>query len=431
MRAAFYTLGCKVNQYETTVLMSLFASEGFDITDFSSDADVYVINSCTVTESGDKKLIKLAKKVKAKNPNAVLAVIGCFPQAFEQKAIESLNADILQGSINKKNLLSNVKKFLISKQPIVDIQKYQKGQPFEKMHTNDFYEHTRAFVKIEDGCDRYCTYCIIPKARGPIRSRELDDLKAELLDLAQKGYKEVVLVGINLSSYGKETGYEKRLIDAVETACSVDGIERVRLGSIEPELLTKDDLFRMSKQEKFCPQFHLALQSGCDETLKRMNRHYDTKEYKQIVDNIKAVFDNPSITTDIMVGFVGETDEEFSKTVEFVKEIGFARSHVFSYSVRAGTKAALMEDQVDQKTKEKRSKELIKVTDELKEQFLATQIGKTEQILFETKIQDDFYVGYSKNYTKVKAKSENDISGKILSVKITDADKDICTGTII
>ena len=319
MRIAFATLGCKVNQYETENLMELFLSDGFDVVEPQEEADVYVVNSCTVTSSGDKKSRQLLRRLKKQNPAAKVALTGCFPQAFPDAAELIPEADIITGSYNRKGLLQAVQKALATGERVVDITPHQRHEAFEGMSVRGLRGRTRAFIKIEDGCERYCSYCIIPTARGPIRSKPLKDIRAELEGLVENGYKEVVLVGINLSSYGKDLGL--RLIDAVKLACSVEGLHRVRLGSLEPELLSDEDLSEMAKLPHFCPQFHLSLQSGCDKTLRAMNRHYDCAEYRRIVDKIREVFENPSITTDIMVGFPGETEEDFEASMTFAEEI--------------------------------------------------------------------------------------------------------------
>lgn len=433
MRVAFYTLGCKVNQYETEIMSSLFAQDGFDVVNFEDEADVYIINSCTVTAAGDKKTKQLIKKFKQRNESAIVALTGCFPQAFPDEAAELLGADIVQGSYNRAAILSNVKKALATRERIIDITPHQKGEEFEPMRATKFTDHslhlrTRAFVKIEDGCDRYCSYCIIPKARGPIRSKELEDVKTEVKELVKNDYKEIVLVGINLSSYGKEKG-NIRLIDAIKLVASVDGVERVRLGSLEPELLTDSDIAEMAAEPKFCPQFHLSLQSGCDATLKRMNRHYAADEYMDIVKKIRKQFKNPAITTDIMVGFAGETEQEFAESVAFMEAVGFARVHVFSYSIRKGTRAAEFGGQVEKSEKERRSKIMTKAASAKQREFLGVQVGEFCEVLFETKLDLESYVGYTKNYTKVIVKSNSDLCGKIVTVRLDGVCDDHCTAT--
>lgn len=429
MKAAFYTFGCKVNQYETQVISQYFEDDGFSVVPFSDEADVYLINSCTVTASGDKKTKQLVRQTKRRHPDSVVVLTGCFPQAFPEQASSLMEADLVAGAKDRGALLKAVRQVLADRQRVVNLTPHEKGEPFEPMHASRFDEHTRAFVKIEDGCDRWCSYCIIPKARGPIRSKPIADLVEELSDLAANGYKEVVLVGINLSSYGKETG-SFRLAEAVEAACSVEGIERIRLGSLEPELLTDDDMRRMAAQPKFCPQFHLSLQSGCDRTLKRMNRHYTAAEYAQICARIRSFFDNPAITTDIMVGFAGETEEDFEESVRFAEEIGFAKVHVFAYSIREGTRAAKMDGHMPQKIKDARSRIMIERTDALQEKFLQTQINRVQSVLFETQ-QDGIYTGYTPNYTRVFAPSSRDICGEILPVRLLSVKDGACIGELV
>lgn len=428
MRASFYTLGCKVNQYETEILKDLFSKNGFTIVSHHQDSDVYIINSCTVTSNGDKKTRQVLHRFRRQNPLAIIAVVGCYPQAFPDAVSELSDADIIMGAQNRCAVLEKVLEVSASRHKIIDITQHTKGEPFEPMSANSFSEHTRAFVKIEDGCDRYCSYCIIPKARGPVRSKNPEDLKTELINLAENGYKEIVLVGINLSSYGRDIN--TNLADAVELACSIDKIERVRLGSLEPELLTDEDISRMASCKKFCPQFHLSLQSGCDETLARMNRHYTSNEYEEIVKKIRKNFNNASITTDVMVGFAGETEEEFNASVEFVKRIGFARTHVFAYSIREGTRAAKMDGQLTNREKEVRSSKMISVTNNLRDIFLESQISLTESVLFET-LENGYYCGYTKNYTPVAVKSDDNLSGKILNVKITSVENGRCIGELL
>lgn len=428
MRIAFYTLGCKVNQYETQILTELFAADGYDIVPPQDEADVYVINSCTVTATGDKKTRQMMRHFKKQNPSAKIALTGCFPQAFPDAAKKLPEADIISGARNRAKLLSHVAAVLAGAERIVDIVPHEKGEAFEQMHASHFSQRTRAFIKIQDGCERYCAYCIIPTARGPVRSKPLDELREEILALAGSGYHEVVLVGINLSSYGKDFG--KRLIDAVELAANVPGILRVRLGSLEPELLTGDDIRRMAALPQMCPQFHLSLQSGCDETLRRMNRHYDTAEYRRIVKDLRTHFANAAITTDIMVGFPGETEEEFSGSLAFAGEIGFAKAHVFAYSPRPGTRAAKWDGQVDRKTKEQRSRRMIALTAETRAAFLRGQVGKTVQVLFEQMGEDGWNEGYSENYTPVRAAWPEDLCGQTRTVHITGAFADYCEGIL-
>ena len=429
MRVAFYTLGCKVNQYETRIIEQKFIENGFDVVDTSAEADIYVINSCTVTATGDKKTRQIVHRFKKKNPEAIIVLTGCFPQAYPEDAKAIEEADIVTGTRDRNGLFGLVQQFISDGKRVVKITPHEKGEEFEKMCAKGFFERTRAFVKIQDGCNRYCSYCIIPTARGPIRSKELEDIKNELVTLVKEGYKEVVLVGINLSLYGKEFGL--RLIDAIKVACSVEGIERVRLGSIEPELITDEDLKEMASLKEFCPQFHLSLQSGCTDTLKRMNRHYTADEYAELVQKIRNAFENPAITTDIMVGFPSEDEREFEESCEFVKKIKIAKSHVFSYSRRPNTRADRMPDQITKAEKEIRSRRLIEVCDKVREEFLQTQVGVVCEVLFETFDNSLGYFGYSENYTPVYIKCEQDPRGEIKTVKITSSYGDYCTGELV
>ncbi len=429
MKAIFVTLGCKVNQYETQILQERFAQAGIEPVREGELAQLCVINSCTVTASGDKKTRQLLRRLKRQNPDAIMVLTGCYPQAFPQEAAALEEADIVTGSTNRGGLLDLVQAYLQSRQRIVQILPHQKKETFEKMSVSRFMERTRAFVKIQDGCDRYCSYCIIPYARGPLRSKPVEDMMAELKQLAAHGYQEIVLVGINLLCYGKDLGI--RLIDAAEAACRVEGISRVRLSSLEPELLSLEDLERLAALPQFCPQFHLSLQSGCDRTLRTMNRHYNSEEYRRLVEDIRRAFPNPSITTDIMVGFPGETREDFEASVCFAQEMGLAKAHVFIYSPRPGTRAAEMADQVPQAEKKARSLRMIEVTDQTRRAFLRSQVGREEPVLFETAQTPYGVQGYTPNYTPVCVQCEKALCGQIRRVRITAALNDCCLGELI
>lgn len=422
------TLGCKVNQYESQLMSEYMCDAGFTPLNDSS-ADISIINSCTVTSTSDSKNRKTINRIRRENPDAVIVLTGCMPQAFSNNTELFRDCDIVLGNVSRSQLVPSIKAYLLDRNQIINIAEHKKGEDFEKMKVNKFLERTRAFVKIEDGCNRFCSYCIIPYARGRVRSKTLEDLKSEVEVLASKGYNEIVLVGINLSAYGQDI--DATLSDAVECVCAIDGIERVRLSSLEPELMTEDVLFRLSQQKKFCPHFHLSLQSGCDETLKRMHRHYTGAEYAQIVSNIRRIFDNPSITTDIMVGFAGESDQEFERSLAFADQIGFAKVHVFSYSRRKGTVADKLPNQVDPKLKSIRSKMMIDHTDKKRQEFLLTQVGLTEEVLFETRNAKGYYVGYTKNYTPVYTKSDTSLIGQIVKVKMTEAKPDYCIGLTV
>ncbi len=425
MKVSIITLGCKVNQYESQVLLNRMQAAGFTVCDPAEKSDVVILNTCTVTSVSDRKVRQMLHRMRRKNPNAVLIATGCLPQASPQAAESQLaEADIVLGNSNRSSLLPDLQKFLKGRQRIVDIVPHKKGEKFEPMCTNRFFERTRAFLKIEDGCNRYCSYCIIPYARGPVRSKPLADLTEELRQIAAGGYSEVVLTGINLSAYGQDLGLT--LCDAVEAACATDGIRRVRLGSLEPEQMDDVVIARLGRQKKLCPQFHLALQSGCDKTLGRMNRHYDTEEYRRIVHGLCREFANSAITTDIMVGFPGETEEEFETSRAFVKEIGFAKTHVFAYSRRPGTVADRASGQVDPKVKESRSHRMIETAEKVRSAFLKNQRGLTESVLFERECAPDVYEGYTANYTPVQMHSDENLCGKVISVTITESAEDFC-----
>lgn len=426
MKFYIFTLGCKVNQYESQIMHENLTNSGFEYTKYYNDADIIIINSCTVTSASDSKAVKLMHRVKRENPQCVLVLTGCLPQAFpnDERFIE---ADIILGNKSRSILVDNIQQYLTHRVRIINVNKHETGDDFESMSITNFTERTRAFVKIEDGCNRFCSYCIIPYARGRVRSKPIDELKIEIEDLADKGFKEVVLVGINLSAYGQE--FDMDLADAIETACSVDGIERVRLGSLEPERMDEVTIARISKQPKLCPQFHLSLQSGCNATLKRMNRHYNTDEYYTIVENLRKAFENCAITTDIMVGFPGETDEEFNESLKFAEKIAFAKVHTFAYSRRPGTVADKAENQVAENIKNIRSKQMIELTSKTQEEFLKSQIGRVEPVLFERE-KNGYYEGHTMNYTQIVVKSKTDIGNQILNVKITEIDKNKCVGVL-
>ncbi len=427
MKFYIFTLGCKVNQYESQIMHENLINSGFEYTKEYNNADIIIINSCTVTSASDSKAVKLMHRVKRENPQSVLVLTGCLPQAFPEDE-RFIEADIILGNKSRSILVSNIQQYLTNRVRIINVSKHETGDDFESMSISNFTERTRAFVKIEDGCNRFCSYCIIPYARGRVRSKPLQELKAEIEALSKKGFKEVVLVGINLSAYGQE--FNMDLSDAIETACAVDGIERVRLGSLEPERMDEATIARISKQPKLCPQFHLSLQSGCDATLKRMNRHYNTAEYYEIVKNLRKAFDNCAITTDIMVGFPGETDEEFNESLRFAEKVAFAKVHTFAYSRRPGTVADKAENQVPESVKNIRSKDMIELTTKTQEEFLQLQIGRIEPVLFERE-KNGYYEGHTMNYTQVIVKSDNDISNQILNVKITNVDKNRCVGALV
>ena len=426
MKVSTITLGCKVNQYETQAMLNQLLQGGFSACQTGEDADIILLNSCTVTSTSDHKVKQTLHKARREHPHAVIVLTGCMPQAFPELAEDLTDADIVLGNSNRSSLLPHILQYLSTRQRIIDIVPHQTKEKFESMSVENFYERTRAFIKIQDGCNRFCSYCIIPYARGRVRSKPLDDLIAEVTQLSEKGYKEIVLTGINLSAFGQDINLH--LCDAVEAVCAIHGIERVRLGSLEPEQLSEDVIIRLSKQQKLCPQFHLSLQSGCDETLKRMNRHYTTEEYRTIVQNLRNAFDNAAITTDIMVGFPGETEEEFMQSLEFAKEISFSKVHVFAYSQRPGTKACNAPNQITKKVKETRSKQMMHVTNQTKQAFLNQQCGTIQDVLVEREINTNLYEGYTANYTPVQFHSDKNLCGQLVAVHITKANENDCYG---
>ena len=426
MKVSTITLGCKVNQYETQAMLNQLLQGGFSACQTGEDADIILLNSCTVTSTSDHKVKQTLHKARREHPHAVIVLTGCMPQAFPELAEDLTDADIVLGNSNRSSLLPHILQYLSTRQRIIDIVPHQTKEKFESMSVENFYERTRAFIKIQDGCNRFCSYCIIPYARGRVRSKPLDDLIAEVTQLSEKGYKEIVLTGINLSAFGQDINLH--LCDAVEAVCAINGIERVRLGSLEPEQLSEDVIIRLSKQQKLCPQFHLSLQSGCDETLKRMNRHYTTEEYRTIVQNLRNAFDNAAITTDIMVGFPGETEEEFMQSLEFAKEISFSKVHVFAYSQRPGTKACNAPNQITKKVKETRSKQMMHVTNQTKQAFLNQQCGTIQDVLVEREINTNLYEGYTANYTPVQVHSDKNLCGQLVAVHITKANENDCYG---
>ena len=428
MKVYVITLGCKVNQYESQAMLQQLLHAGFSPS-MGESADVVLINSCTVTATSDHKVRQTLHRARRQNPGAVIVLTGCMPQAFPEEAEALTDADVILGNSNRSALLPDILTYLSTHQRIIDIVPHERKGSFEPMQIEDFQERTRAFIKIQDGCNRFCSYCIIPYARGRVRSKPLEDLEQELRLLGERGFREIVLTGINLSAYGQEL--DLHLCDAVEAACRTPGIERVRLGSLEPEQLSLPVIQRLAAQKKLCPQFHLSLQSGCDATLRRMNRHYDTAEYREIVQNLRAAFPNAAITTDIMVGFAGETEQEFAESLAFAEEIGFAKVHVFAYSRRPGTVAYSAPDQLTKEVKDRRSRAMIEVTLGTMREFFQRQVGQTAGVLFERECAPGVYEGYTENYTPVTVSSEQPLHGQILPVRITSAGEDGCTGELL
>lgn len=428
MKAAIFTLGCKVNQYESQEMTEMLTNNGYLVVDSKEIADVYIVNSCTVTAESNRKTRQAVRHFKAKNPDAVVVMTGCVPQAFPDEALAVTEADIFLGNKNNSHLISALNKWFEEKKSINDITMHKNDDNYTGGIITNFEGHTRAFIKIQDGCNRFCSYCAIPYARGRSRSKSIADIKTELKNLAENGFKEVVFVGINLSAYGRDIGLS--LTDAVMTAQNTDGIERIRLGSLEPDHISDEMIDTFAACDKFCPQFHISLQSGCDSVLKRMNRHYDSAYYRHLVKKLRDSFNDTSITTDIIAGFPGETDEEFEDTLNFVKEICFDKVHVFPYSLREGTKAAKMHGHLQNAIKNERANRLSTVCEEIRSINFASMKNKTVSVLFEMP-KDGYSCGYTKNYTPIKVKSEENLSGEIRNVLITETHDDFCIGEII
>lgn len=430
-KVAFYTLGCKVNQYETEAMLELFEKEGYEKAETEDYADVYVINTCTVTHMSDRKSRQYIRRMKKKNPDAIIAVVGCYSQVSPEEILSIDEVNLVMGTNDRKKIVEEVKKIDASRK-VSTVDDIMKVKAFEEIEINKTNGKTRAFMKIQDGCDRYCSYCIIPYARGRVRSRDLESIVKEVENLASNGYKEVVLTGIHVASYGKDIkDSDIKLLDVIKQINDIEGIERIRLSSVEPILFTDEFVEAVSTMDKVCPHYHLSLQSGCDETLKRMKRRYTTEEYKAIVDRLRAAIPNVSITTDVIVGFPGETNEEFDKTYEFLKDIELTHMHVFKYSPRKGTPAATMENQVDPSTKNDRSEKLLQLNEENFNKFGQKMLDKEFNVLFEQKVGDNKYEGLTENYVKVIVESDNDISEQILKVKIKDVKNEFLEGILV
>ncbi len=412
MKVKFITLGCKTNFYESQALGEMFKAAGYTVVK-SGKSDVVVINTCAVTSMGAQKSRQQIHKAKKENPGAVIAVMGCYSQT-DPKALEnSGDVDVMIGTSGRGKIIDLVDKALAGKRQIF-YSNILKEREYEELCLTADQSRIRANVKIEDGCSNFCAYCIIPYARGPVRSRSLEKIIEEVKLLAKSGFAEIVLTGIHIGSYGRDFKDDISLVDVIEAVCDVDGIKRVRLGSIEPIVITDDFVNRIKNLKNLCPQFHLSLQSGCSETLKRMKRRYTAEEYKAAIQRLRDNIPDTSITTDIMVGFPGETEEEFLESYNFCKEIGFMQMHVFKYSVRPGTEAADMDNQIPEPVKEERSKKLIVLGEEMKKAFYDSYKGKTMDVLAEVRIKDGRFHATTANYMDVYIESDADISGQIV-----------------
>lgn len=434
LNVSVITLGCKVNQFESEAMMELFESNGFRIIQPTEKTDIFVINTCTVTSESDRKSRQLINKCKRMNEKSLVVAVGCSVQLDCDKIKENTDADIVIGTKNKSDIVKMIKdKLSTDNNSIVNVnfvEEFKPHEKFDEMTISKEHDKTRANIKIQDGCNQFCSYCIIPYVRGPIRSRKHEDIIQEVNNLAKNGYKEVVINGIHIASYGKDLKKEDALINLIEDINSIDGIERIRFGSLEPRVITKEFMNRLSKLAKVCDQFHLSLQSGSDRILKSMNRRYTADEYYSGVKLIREYYPNCGITTDIIVGFPGEGEEEYNQTIEFVKKVCFSRIHVFKYSIRQGTKAASFNNQVEKKIKTIRSRKLIKIAEELSNNFMNNMVGSVVNVLIERK-NDNIYDGYTTNYIKTKVTSDINIENKIVKVKIIGYVNDYLTGTII
>lgn len=428
MKAAFYTLGCKVNQAESEYMAELLQKAGFEIVNPNDEADYYIVNSCTVTATADQKTRQSVRRFKRKHPNSTVILTGCMPQAFPKDAEKLEQADIVLGNKNDNDILDLINKHAAQKNRIIRLSEHQNGEKFAPCSVRAFGGRVRAFVKIEDGCDRFCSYCIIPKSRGRVRSKPLEDLKQEVTDLAANGIKEVVLVGINLSAYGKGTDFN--IADAVETCAGVSGISRIRLGSLEPDHITDSIISRLSTVHKFCPQFHISLQSGCNKTLKNMNRHYTAEEYEELCNKLRAAFKDCSLTTDVMVGFHEETEQDFEESLAFVKRIRFEKVHVFPYSERTGTAASKRGDSVSKQEKDRRTSVMIAETEKIRQNYLESQIGRKVRLLVEGRANREYLRGYTKNYLPVLLKSTQDLTGCETDCIIQSVKNDECIANL-
>lgn len=421
-KAALHNLGCKVNAYETEAMQHLLEEAGYEIVPFTQKADVYVVNTCSVTNMADRKSRQMLHKAKKNNPDSIVVAAGCYVQTSEKEVLNDLSVDIVIGNDRKHDLVRLLEEYsLDSVNDTVDDINDGKHD-FEELFIDQTKEHTRAFIKVQDGCNQFCSYCIIPYARGRVRSRRFENVIAEVERLAANGFKEVVLTGIHLSSYGVDFEEATGLLELIQAVNAVKGIERIRLGSLEPKIVTEHFASELSKLDKICPHFHLSLQSGCDATLKRMNRKYTTKEYERGCELLRKYFVHPGITTDVIVGFPGETEEEFEQTKAYLEHIHFYEMHIFKYSKRKGTRAAVMPDQIDEQVKAARSEKLIALGHDMSKEFRKFYIGKNEEVLFEEKAvigDKEYFVGYTKEYVKVAKKTDENLENQIVSGRIS------------
>lgn len=422
-KAASFALGCKVNQYESEAIAELFAEKGYEIVGIDEEADVYVINTCTVTNFGDKKSRQLIRKVKRQNENAIVAVVGCYAQTAPQELVKVEGVNLVIGTKDRAQIVEMVENYKTENGVENHVSDIMKERVFEPLSIQKLANRTRAYLKIQDGCSQYCSYCIIPYARGPIRSRDPQDVIAEVKRLAENGFKEVVLTGIHVASYGKDRR-DTSLLEILRQVHAVEGIERIRFSSIEPNVVTEAFAQAIADMPKVCDHFHLSLQSGCDKTLKEMNRKYDTEKYRQAAAILRKYLPEVALTTDIIAGFPGETEEDFQASYDFAKEIGFAKIHAFPYSPKKGTPAAARKDQLLNAVKAERSHRLIELSDKMADDFIQAYVGKEVEVLYERAVGEGVYEGHTTNYIKVQGTSEKDLTNVICRTKITKAENE-------
>lgn len=429
-KIAFITLGCKVNLYDTEAMAELFTEKGYEVVDFEEYADVYLINTCTVTNLGDKKSRQMIRRAKRINPNSVVVATGCYAQVASEEVAKIEGINIVIGTKNRSEIVETVENYVAENGVVNNVSDIMGEKEFEPLQISKLTNRTRAYIKIQEGCNRYCTYCIIPYARGPIRSRKPEEVIEEVKKLAENGFKEVVLTGIHVASYGLDLG-NITLADIIEKVHSVDGIERIRFSSMEPLAIDNEFVARMSKLPKVCDHYHLSLQSGCNRTLKRMNRKYNAEQYAEACERLRNAFPNVAITTDIIVGFPDETEEDFKESLAFAERMKLDKIHTFPYSPKKGTPAAKMKNQISGDVKSQRSKEMIALSDKMNIDFLNNNIGKTVPVLFED-MENGFWQGHTTNYIKVLAKSDENLNNKIVDVKLDKIHGvEIVEGTVV
>ena len=429
-KVALHNLGCKVNAYETEAMQEILEQNGYEIVAFEEKADAYIINTCSVTNMADKKSRQMLHRAKKMNPDAVVIAAGCYVQSAGEELLKDTSVDILIGNNEKVRLPQILADWEKEHNPLY-VHDLTREHTYEELSLSHTAGHTRAFMKIQDGCNQFCTYCIIPYTRGRVRSRRLSDIVAEAERLSANGYQEVVLTGIHLDSYGTDLEEHENLLTAIQEIAKIDGIKRIRLGSLEPRIMTEEFVAGLAAEEKLCPHFHLSLQSGCDATLKRMNRRYNTEEFRQCCERLRRYFDDPALTTDVIVGFPGETEEEFAETVEFLKEIQFYETHVFKYSRRKGTKADRMPDQVPEQIKSRRSDVLLDLTEENSSEYRKKLLGRTVKVLLEEENTIDgttYLVGHTREYVKVAVAPDMAEAGAVVDVKVTGLLEDVVLG---